>query len=303
MSHSTYADLESQLSHISDDNDDDAHYQEPNSYYSEKQHQQSQPLRATTSTTAHDNSENDLIYTITTSGSRDEFIHIDNKKYLRKDLINAFGGSLIPGYQERPQYKFANPAPLGLCAFGVTTLVLSLINVQARGVQQPNIVVGLAIFYGGFIQLLAGMWEMALNNAFGATALSSFGGFWLSFGAIYIKWFGIIDAYEDPIELDNAVGFYLIGWTIFTFGLTLVTLKSTLAFFLLFFSLTITFLLLAIGKLAQIVNVTKAAGVLGIITAFIALYNAFAGLATPENSYITAKVIRLPENVFTKKRN
>lgn len=61
--------------------------------------------------------------------------------------------------------KLANPSPLGLCAFALTTFVLSLINIQARGVQTNNIVLGLALFYGGLVQLLAGMWEFATGNS------------------------------------------------------------------------------------------------------------------------------------------
>jgi len=86
----------------------------------------------------------------------------------------AFGGEFQPGlYRPTDHRKFANPAPLGLSAFALTTFVLSLINIKVRGVEEPNIVVALAFGYGGFVQLLAGMWEMAVGNTFGATALSS----------------------------------------------------------------------------------------------------------------------------------
>ena len=73
--------------------------------------------------------------------------------------LSAFGGEFQPGtYKSVAERKFANPAPLGLCAFALTTFVLSLINVGTRGLTKPNIVVGLAFGYGGLIQLLAGMW-------------------------------------------------------------------------------------------------------------------------------------------------
>lgn len=83
--------------------------------------------------------------------------------------------------------KFANPAPLGLLGFGATTFILSMYNVQARGITTPNVVLGMALGYGGLVQLLAGMWEFAAGNTFGATAFSSYGGFWFSFGALYSK--------------------------------------------------------------------------------------------------------------------
>ena len=132
--------------------------------------------------------------------------------------LPAFGGEFQPGtYKSVAQRKFANPAPLGLCAFALTTFVLSLINMGTRGVAAPNIVVAIALGYGGLVQLLAGMWyvrsrryctfyrasrgpvlcigssvanqdrsfrEMAVGNTFGATALSSYGGFWIAFAFI-----------------------------------------------------------------------------------------------------------------------
>lgn len=183
--------------------------------------------------------------------------------------------------------KIANPGPLGLSAFALTTFVLSIHNAGASTIVAPNIVVGLALFYGGLVQLLAGMWEFATGNTFGATAFSSYGGFWLSFGVIFIPSFNIVAAYNgDAVALDHAVGIYLIAWTIFTFLLFLATFRSTGGLCALFFFLTMTFLLLALGKFTN-ETVGKAGGVFGIITAFIAWYNALAGLLTPETSYFT----------------
>lgn len=79
-------------------------------------------------------------------------------------MMPAFGGAFQPGPYQPSFRKFANPAPLGLCAFALTTFVLSLINANARGVSTPNIVVGMAYAYGGLVQLLAGMWEMAVGS-------------------------------------------------------------------------------------------------------------------------------------------
>lgn len=283
-------DLEAQISHLSDDSEN----------YDNGRYYENNPISMNSRSHFSKGNAADLIYTITTSGTDNEFIIIDGKKFLKADMLRAFGGSLTPGYSTPSPYKFANPAPLGLSAFALTTFVLSLVNTRARSVETPNIVVGLAMFYGGIVQLFAGMWEIALNNTFGGTALSSYGGFWLSFGAIYIDFFGIAKAYDDPVEFENAVGFYLIGWCIFTFGLTLCTMKSTMAFLGLFSCLTVTFLLLATAKFTQSVGVNQAGGVLGILTALIAWYNAYAGLANKENSYLVANAIRLPENVFKR---
>lgn len=228
------------------------------------------------------------------SGDNNEYITIGRQRVLRSELWSAFGGDLQPGVHATPDRRFANPAPLGLSGFAMTTFVLSMFNAQAMGITTPNVVVSLAVFYGGLIQLLAGMWEIALENTFGGTALSSYGGFWMSYAALFIPWFGIADAYDDPVEFGNAVGFFLLGWTLFTFMMLLVTMKSTVAFFLLFFFLELTFLMLAIGSFTAKVGVTRAGGVLGVITSFVSWYNAFAGLATKENSYVTVKAFALP---------
>lgn len=222
-------------------------------------------------------------------------IHIGNQRVKRSDLIAAFGGDLRPGLSVAPSRKFANPSPLGLCAFSMTTFVLSLVNAHARHVTDSSIVIGLAFFYGGAIQLIAGIWEIVVENTFGATALASYGGFWLSYAAVITDAFGIVSSYgDDTGALDSAIGFYLIGWFIFTFMLVLCTVRSTVAFFSLFAFLDLTFLLLACGSFTGKVGVTKAGGWMGIITAFIGWYNAYAGLATKENSYITIKPIFMP---------
>lgn len=214
--------------------------------------------------------------------------------------LPAFGGDYQPGLYKPSLRKFANPAPLGLCAFALTTFVLSIINANARGVSTSNVVVGLAYAYGGLVQLLAGMWEMAVGNTFGATALSSYGGFWISYAIIETaSGFGIVEAYASAQELHNALGFYLIGWFIFTFLILLCTLKSTVAFCLLFVFVDMVFLLLAIANFQaadghSAVGITKAAGIIGLLAAFFAWWCAFAGIADKTNSFFTIPVFRFP---------
>jgi len=217
----------------------------------------------------------------------------------------AFGGEFQPGlYKPTTERKFANPAPLGLSAFALTTFVLSLINVGTRDVTEPNIVVALAFGYGGLIQLLAGMWEMAVGNTFGATALSSYGGFWISFAIVLTPGgFGIQSAYSGTdagkYDFDNAMGFFLAGWFIFTTILLVCTLRSTVAFFLLFFFLDLAFLFLFLGylyaghsKLSG--NLTKTGGYFGLFAAFMAWYNALAGIADDSNSFFVIPVAHFP---------
>src|SRR5690348_4740211 len=97
----------------------------------------------------------------------------------------------------------ANPAPLGLSGFALTTFVLSLVNAGILAEKNTAIVIGLAVFYGGIAQLLAGMWEFRTGNTFGATAFTSYGAFWLSFAAILIPGFGVV---LDTASANSAVG-------------------------------------------------------------------------------------------------
>ncbi|CAK7902569.1 accumulation of dyads protein 2 [[Candida] anglica] len=231
------------------------------------------------------------------AGEGNEFVVIGNQKFYRHELMQAFGGTLNPGLAPPPVHQFANPSPLGLSAFALTTFVLSMYNAQAMGIETPNMVVGLAAFYGGAVQFLAGVWEMVVGNTFAATALSSYGAFWLSYAAINVKAFGIAAAYgADKAQMKQAVAFFLLAWALFTFMLFLCTMKSTVAFAALFGCLTLTFILLAAGDFSGEIKVTRAGGVVGVITAFLGFYNAFAGTANSTNSYFTAYPIQLTKS-------
>ncbi|KAF3386797.1 Acetate permease A [Penicillium rolfsii] len=218
--------------------------------------------------------------------------------------LRPFGGEFQPGlYKSVENRKFANPAPLGLCAFALTTFVLSAVNMGTRGLTAPNIVVALAFGYGGLVQLLAGMWEMAVGNTFGATALSSYGGFWLAFAIVLTPGgFEIVATLEKdggPDFFYDSMGLFLMGWFIFTTILLFCTLRSTVAFFLLFFFLDLTFLLLGIAYLvrtdgAPTTSITKAGGFFGFMAAFAAWYNALAGLADNSNSFFIIPVAHFP---------
>ncbi|KAI1001645.1 hypothetical protein K3495_g6559 [Podosphaera aphanis] len=209
----------------------------------------------------------------------------------------AVGRQVEPGvWQESTARSFANPAPLGLSAFALTTFMLSLINIQVCGFHTINLVIALALGYGGLVQLLAGMWEMAVGNTFGATAFSSYGGFWIAYAIINTPGnLGIpIPTAPDALpgaemgqqvnDLNYAMGYFLTGWFIFTTLLLLCTLRSTVASFALFFTLDIAFLLLTIGHFLPHADGTlpygwiAAGGYFGLAAAFFAWYNALAGI-------------------------
>ncbi|KAL4793176.1 acetate permease A [Aspergillus venezuelensis] len=228
--------------------------------------------------------------------------HVNTKEA----VLRPFGGEFQPGlYKSVESRKIANPAPLGLSAFALTTFVLSAINMRARDITEPNIVIALAFGYGGLVQLLAGMWEMAVGNTFGATALSSYGGFWISFAIVLTPGgFNIQNALSengtDETMFYNSFGLFLMGWFIFTTIMLFCTLRSTVAFFLLFFFLDLAFLLLGIGYIqrddsnAPNPPVIKAGGMFGLLAAFAAWYNALAGIADSSNSFFVIPVAHFP---------
>ena len=136
---------------------------------------------------------------------------------------------------------------------------------------------------------------MAVGNTFGATALSSFGGFWLAFAIVLTPGgFAIVSTLEEEggvTAFHDSFSFFLFGWFIFTFLLLICTLKSTVAFFSLFFTLDLAFLFLALAYLYDTPEgkphhgLTIAGGVFGMLAAFLAWYNALAGLADSSNRY------------------
>lgn len=215
--------------------------------------------------------------------------------------LAAFGGEFQPGLWRTTEHrKFANPAPLGLSAFALTTFVLSLVNLQTRGVSEPNIALSLAYGYGGLVQLLSGMWEMAVGNTFGATALSSYGGFWISYAIVLTPGFATIAGYSTT-DTGSVLGFFLTGWFIFTFILLMLTLRSTVMFFSLFLTLDLAFLFLAVseftkanGHAGTALGLQKTGGVFGLFAAFLAWYNAFAGIADTSNSFFLIPVFHFP---------
>lgn len=167
----------------------------------------------------------------------------------------------------------ADPAPLGLAAFALTTFLLSAHNAGwTRGTGSDWL--GYAFAYGGACQLLAGMWEFKNRNVFGATAFSTYGGFWIGL-ALYIE-LGAPAAKGN--EISNDLGWILLAFFIFNTYMLLWSLFVNKAVLAVFFTLEITELLLFIGNFANTSNLVKAGGVVGVITAACAWYTSAAGV-------------------------
>jgi len=164
----------------------------------------------------------------------------------------------------------ANPAPLGLMGFGMTTVLLNLHNMGLFPLDA--MILSMGIFYGGFAQIIAGIMEWKKNNTFGETAFISYGLFWLSLGAIIL--FPTIGWSAAPNDITMA--FYLGMWGLFTAFLFIGTLKLNKALVTVFGSLTLLFFLLSLGHAMDSATITKLAGVVGVFCGFSAIYTAMA---------------------------
>lgn len=182
-----------------------------------------------------------------------------------------------PTVQQDPTRGFGDPGALGLAAFALTTFTLSLFNAGIAPEALEPVVLPLALFYGGFVQLLAGMWEFRKANTFGATAFGSYGAFWLAFAAL-------VQFVEPDLEasgvsatqVDTGVGIFLVGWAIFTLYMLLASLRTNGALVGVFATLFLTFLLLAVGDLTGASGLVVAGGVVGLLSALVAWYTSAA---------------------------
>jgi uncharacterized protein len=169
----------------------------------------------------------------------------------------------------------ADPGPLGLSAFALTTFLLSLVNAKVIPAGAEPVVFGLALAYGGIGQFAAGMWEFRKGNTFGATAFGSYGAFWISYWALVTFY-----AKDLGVSAGSAVGWFLIAWGIFTTIMLVASMRTSAGVFLVFLLLAITFYLLGFGAWTTHAWVTKAGGWFGIATAGAAWYTAMAAVAS-----------------------
>jgi succinate-acetate transporter protein len=178
----------------------------------------------------------------------------------------------------------ADPAPLGLAAFALTTFLLSAVNAHwTSGNSAGTAFLGYALAYGGLAQLLAGMWEFRNRNVFGATAFSSYGAFWIGL-FVWIK--------NAPSATGHDLGWILLAFAIFNTYMLIMSAQINLAVFGVFLTLELTEIFLAIGNFTDggTGGLSQFGGYLGIITAFTAWYASAAGVANGLNGKIRLPV-------------
>lgn len=172
----------------------------------------------------------------------------------------------------------ADPAPLGLAGFALTTVLLSAFN--AGFIKTGALTfVGMALFYGGLAQFMAGMWEFRNRNTFGATAFSSFGAFWLGLGILFV--FDVVGKPSEAMFGGDGAIWFLFCWTLFTTYMWIASFRTNGAVMLVFLLLALTFLALWIGAMngdAAGKGITALGGYLGLATAAVAFYTSFAGV-------------------------
>jgi len=203
---------------------------------------------------------------------------------------NPGGPAPVMHTAEAPN-PIADPAPLGLAGFGLTTMLLSFINAGIIAGGATLAVLPMAAAYGGTAQFIAGMWAFRRGNTFAATAFTSYGAFWWSYYLLVAVWLkGVPAADISPI-----VGLYLFMWGIFTLYMFIASLHGTRAVQVVFILLTLTFLLLAFGAWGWGggggTGFTHIGGFVGILTAIAALYTSFADVLNA-----TARRVVLPTN-------
>jgi succinate-acetate transporter protein len=180
--------------------------------------------------------------------------------------------------EERPALPVADPAPLGLAAFALTTFILSATNAFGLTTAPVQAVLGFALFYGGLAQFMAGMWEFRNRNVFGATAFSTYGGFWLGVGVLIVL---LLTGKLTVPELGQSLGWILLAFAIFNTYMLVWASRINVAVFAVFLTLEVTEILLFIGNFsgnAPGSGLVQIGGYVGLLTALVAWYASAAGV-------------------------
>jgi len=177
----------------------------------------------------------------------------------------------------------ADPAPLGLAAFALTTFLLSAANAGWMGAATGNAWLGYAFAYGGLCQLLAGMWEFRNNNVFGATAFSTYGGFWIGL----FLWVQFVAPHAtSPAAADHDIAWILLAFAIFNTYMLILSAQVNMAVFAVFLTLEITEIVLFIGNFSGTSGIVKVGGYIGVLTALCAWYTSAAAVSVGLNGRV-----------------
>ncbi|KAL1954774.1 hypothetical protein VTO42DRAFT_722 [Malbranchea cinnamomea] len=211
-----------------------------------------------------------------------------------------------------PYQKLANPGPLGLIGFALTTFVLGLYQCGAglpnsnpkAGVGPDTAAFGLAIFMGGAAQFVAGIMEFRVGNTFGTTVHCCYGAFWLAYAMFQIPSLGIRASYRgDDHAYTFALGIFLILWCFLTILFFIAALRTNLTILTVFFFLALAFLFLSLGEFMTTLNepvavrLNKAGGAFTVICAFAAFYAGAAGLMLPETTWVRFPLGAIPRSI------
>jgi len=169
--------------------------------------------------------------------------------------------------------ELANPAPLGLIGFGLTTVILSLINAGVLPGGGLPVVIPLAFIFGGLMQMIAGILEFRMKNTFGMVAFLAYGSFWIWLSLLLLLGGNHV---LDLSKAGTTIGATLIGWGVFSLYMWISTFRLAKALWWVFLTLWPTFLLLGIGDLFGAKALTLTGGYLGVICGLLATYTSFA---------------------------
>ncbi|WAO95224.1 Hypothetical protein NCS54_01283700 [Fusarium falciforme] len=179
--------------------------------------------------------------------------------------------------------RFANPSPLGLLSFATGIFLISSFGVHARGIQTPNVMISVLIFFGGICQYLVGIMEFVAGNTFGTAVFMSYGAFNISYSMIYLPGSGIIAAYMDSEgnlspDFQQSIALYLWAWFILSVIYTIAAIRSSWVLFLDLVALDVCLILLATGNMVQSTAVLNAGYAFGYLVAILSYWAGCAGL-------------------------
>ncbi|KAI5467101.1 GPR1/FUN34/yaaH family-domain-containing protein [Mariannaea sp. PMI_226] len=219
----------------------------------------------------------------------------------RPETMSRPHQSMVSQVMNPPFYQVANPGPLGLLSFAMTTFVLGLYQCGAGlpgsnplgGVGPDQAIFGMAVFLGGIAQLFAGLMEFRVGNTFGTTVHCAYGAFWLSFAMFYVPELGIHDAYKgDEHAFSFAVGIYLILWCWLSIVFFVAALRTNITILAVFGLLILAFFFLALAQFLSTIHphaaigVNKAGGAFSVLCACAAFYAGSSGIMTEATTWV-----------------